>query len=40
VLDRLSSTRISGKLIELRPDGGVASSARRSDTRPPRKPRT
>ncbi len=37
VLGRLANTRISGKLIELRPDRG-GNSAKRED-RPPRKPR-
>jgi ATP-dependent RNA helicase DeaD len=42
VLQRLSDTRISGKLIELRPDRGGPGAARRregGDDRPPRKPR-
>jgi len=38
VLDRLSGTRISGKLIELRPDTG-APKRRDRDDRGPRKPR-
>jgi ATP-dependent RNA helicase DeaD len=38
VLDRLSGTRISGKLIQLRPDRGAPRS--RSGERPPRKPRS
>ncbi|MCU1472234.1 DEAD/DEAH box helicase [Amnibacterium sp.] len=37
VLDRLSGTRISGKLIQLRPDRGAP--GRRSADGPPRKPR-
>lgn len=37
-LDRLSDTRISGKLIELRPDTGGPRRASTED-RPPRKPR-
>lgn len=37
-LDRLAGTRISGKLIELRPDTGGPGRAR-DDDRPPRKPR-
>ena len=37
-LDRLSDTRISGKLIELRPDTG-GPSRRSFDDRPTRKPR-
>src|SRR6187551_3157247 len=37
-LDRLSDTRISGKLIELRPDTG-GPGRRTDDDRPPRKPR-
>ena len=37
-LDRLAGTRISGKLIELRPDTGGPRRAR-DDDRPPRKPR-
>ncbi|MFD3445159.1 DEAD/DEAH box helicase [Microbacteriaceae bacterium 4G12] len=42
VLQRLSDTRISGKLIELRPDRGGPGAARRregGDDHPPRKPR-
>ena len=40
VLRKLSGTRISGKLIELRPDRGGPGGARRTnDERPPRKPR-
>jgi ATP-dependent RNA helicase DeaD len=39
VLQRLSGTRISGKLIELRPDRGGPARRRESDDRPPRKPR-
>jgi ATP-dependent RNA helicase DeaD len=39
VLDRLKNTRISGKLIELRPDRGTASRGADRDERPPRKPR-
>jgi ATP-dependent RNA helicase DeaD len=44
VLDRLKNTRISGKLIELRPDRGSAPRDRADDRgdraeRPPRKPR-
>ena len=39
-LDRLENTRISGKLIELRPDNGPTRRDDRSyDDRPPRKPR-
>ncbi|MFD1713153.1 DEAD/DEAH box helicase [Amnibacterium flavum] len=39
-LSRLSGTRISGKLIELRPDRGAPGGRRdRGDDRPPRKPR-
>jgi ATP-dependent RNA helicase DeaD len=38
VLDRLSGTRISGKLIQLRPDRGAPRS--RPGERPPRKPRS
>jgi ATP-dependent RNA helicase DeaD len=38
VLDRLSGTRISGKLIQLRPDRGAP--RRRSPDAPPRKPRS
>jgi len=38
VLDRLSGTRISGKLIQLRPDRGAPRS--RAGERPPRKPRS
>jgi ATP-dependent RNA helicase DeaD len=37
-LDRLAGTRISGKLIELRPDTGGPRRSR-DDDRPPRKPR-
>jgi len=40
VLGRLSATRISGKLIEIRPDrGGPGVGRREGDDRPPRKPR-
>jgi ATP-dependent RNA helicase DeaD len=39
VLDRLKNTRISGKLIELRPDRGSAPSRDDRAERPPRKPR-
>ena len=40
VLRKLSGTRISGKLIELKPDrGGTVGARRTSDDRPPRKPR-
>jgi ATP-dependent RNA helicase DeaD len=39
VLQRLSGTRISGKLIELRPDRGAPARRREGDDRPPRKPR-
>ncbi|RXZ86854.1 DEAD/DEAH box helicase [Agromyces atrinae] len=39
VLDRLTGTRISGRLIELRPDSGGPSRRFDSDDRPPRKPR-
>jgi ATP-dependent RNA helicase DeaD len=42
VLDRLSGTRIGGKLIQLQPDkrgGGARGDARGDDDRPPRKPR-
>jgi len=38
-LDRLTDTRISGKLIELRLDTGGPGARRTSDDRPPRKPR-
>jgi ATP-dependent RNA helicase DeaD len=38
VLDKLSGTRISGKLIEIRPDRGGPKREDRAD-RPPRKPR-
>jgi ATP-dependent RNA helicase DeaD len=38
-LDRLSGTRISGRLIELRPDTGGPRRARDDDDRPSRKPR-
>ncbi len=38
-LDRLSDTRISGKLIELRLDTGGPGRRSRDDDRPPRKPR-
>ncbi|RNE66753.1 DEAD/DEAH box helicase [Cryobacterium tepidiphilum] len=39
VLDRLRGTRISGKLIELRPDRGARGGRDDRDDRPPRKPR-
>ncbi|MFF1573618.1 DEAD/DEAH box helicase [Leifsonia sp. NPDC058292] len=41
VLSRLSGTRISGKLIEMRPDRGPGARRERNDRddRPPRKPR-
>jgi ATP-dependent RNA helicase DeaD len=40
VLDKLRETRISGKLIEIRPDrGGPARRREGGDDRPPRKPR-
>ena len=38
-LDRLADTRISGKLIELRPDTGGPGRRSADDDRPPRKPR-
>jgi ATP-dependent RNA helicase DeaD len=38
-LDRLTDTRISGKLIELRLDTGGPGARRSFDDRPPRKPR-
>jgi ATP-dependent RNA helicase DeaD len=40
VIDKLRDTRISGKLIEIRPDrGGPGARRREADDRPPRKPR-
>jgi ATP-dependent RNA helicase DeaD len=39
VLDRLSGTRISGKLIQLRPDRGPRRAPREGSERPARKPR-
>ena len=40
VLARLQDTRISGKLIEIRPDRGPGRRRDDRDDRPPRKPRS
>ena len=39
VLGKLASTRISGKLIEIRPDRGPGARRQDRDDRPERKPR-